>query len=272
MATKYIESRIAELEAALKEPEDLLEIYQAIGLIRHALEDIRQNIRQHPFTNLAEEIHYFKVLAPPVYGRLMYFVTVTETGMLARHSNQDRMEALLKLELAKTEQFFTKHGEFCQYYHLNQTHMDDRIFIRDARENGRLDYIEVIMADDFCVGCYWAALLWANERLMLYFADQLRKLRQPGGLGVGGESLVVLEWTDSQTDFVELIYGLYVKGSFNQGKATLKEIVAWMEQHLKIDAGNFYNTVKEIARRKKGPVKFIDDLRDRTLRKLEEMI
>jgi len=272
MATKYIESRIADLNAALQEPEDLLEIYHAIGLIRHALEDIKLNIRQYPFTNLAEEIHYFKVLAPPVYGRLMYFVTVTEIGMEARHSNRDRMEALFKLELAKTEQFFTKHGEFCQYYQLNRSHMDDRIFIRDARENGRIDYIEVIMADDFCVGCYWASQLWANERLLQYLNDQLRKLRQPAGLAPGGEGLAELEWTDSQTDLVELVYGIYVKGSFNQGKASLSDIVGWVEHHLKIDTGNYYNTVKEIARRKKGPIKYIDDLRNRTLRALEDLI
>jgi len=272
MATKYIESRIAELETALKEPEDLSGNYRTIGLIRRALEDIRQYIRKNPFIDLAEEIHYFKILAPPLYGQLIYFVTVTETSMDARHSNRERTEALLRLELAKTEQFFAKHGEFCQYYQLNRSHMDDRIFIRDARENGRMDHIEVIMADDFCIGCYLAALLWANERLSGYFTEQLRILNDPDLPKNDTEDMPDLEWTDSTTDLVELVYALFLKGSFNHGKAKLKEIARWMAHYMKKDIANVYSSITNISQRKKVTLKFLDDLRDRTSRKLDDKL
>jgi hypothetical protein len=269
MAT-FIESRIAELESAMPETETLAGVYRAIDFIKNTLADIKQYAREHIFPDRAEEINYFKLLAPPVYGRLFYFMKVAEVGIEALHSNEERMEAFLNLELAKTEQFFFKHAEFCQYYHQGQTFMDDRIFIRDPRENSMLDCVEVFMAEDFCVGCYWAALLWANRELKPYYHERLRKLKQPECGSGSAEALPVLEWTDSQTDLVELIYALYVKGSFNNGKAKLKEIAAWVEAHLNTDVGNYYNTIKEIGNRKKGQVKYLDDLRDRALRRLDE--
>jgi hypothetical protein len=271
MAT-YIETRIAELENALREPESLPEILRAIGLIRNAVQDIKSYLRVHPFANDSEEIHYFKVLAPPVFGRLMYLVKASDAGVEALHASNERMEAYLELELAKIAEFFRKHRDFCHYTLINETYMDDRIYIRDARENGMLDYIEVFMGDDFCVGCYWASLLWANQQLKVHFNDWLRKLKQPEGAIGDLSALPELEWTDGQTAMVELAYGFYAKGCFNHGKATLKEIIEWLEQHLKIDTGNFYNKVQEIARRKKGLLKFIDDMRERMVRKLEDLI
>jgi hypothetical protein len=269
---KYIEDKIAQLENALQETETLAEIYRAIALIRTTLAAMKQYTRENPFTNPSDEIHYFKVLAPPVYGRLFYYTKMAEIGIEALHSNDERMETLLKLELAKTEQFFSKHGEFCQYYHLNRAFMDDRIFIRDARENEMLDCIEVIMADDFCVGCYWASLLWANQELRGYFNEQLRKLKQPDGRWGGAETVPALEWTDGQIDLMEVSFLLYVKGSFNHGKATLKEIALNLGAHFKKDVGHVYNTVKDIGRRKKGQLKYVDDARDRASKRLDEMI
>jgi hypothetical protein len=268
MAT-YIESRIAELATDLRETETLEEIFRGISLLRHALVEIRQYIREHPFADQAEEIHYFKTLAPPVYGRLIYLVKVSEISIERLHANEHRIEALLQLELAKTENFFTKHGEFCQYYHLNRTYRDNYIFIRNARENEMLDYIEVFMGDDFCVGCYWASRLWANQRLREYYTEALWKLKQPEGWPTGGVGGPEMQWTDSVSDLVELIYALHLKGSFNNGKASLKDMARWASAHFRIDITNVYDTVSSIGKRKKDTLKFLDDLRNRVARRLD---
>jgi hypothetical protein len=271
MAT-YIETRIAQLETDLQDTETLEEIFRGISLLRHSLEDIRQYIRENPFTNQREAIHYFKVLAPPVYGQLIYLVKVSEISIERLHANEHRIEALLNLELAKTDEFFNRHGEFCHYYLLNRTYMDDRIFIRDARENEMLDYIEVFMGDDFCVGCYWAAQLLANQRLRDYYNEALQKLKQPEGWPAPGIGTPEMTWTDGVSDIVELIYSLYLKGSFNNGKASLKDITHWASAHLKIEITNVYDTIRKIGQRKKDTWKFLDDLRNRAARRLDDMI
>ncbi|HEY4336076.1 MAG TPA: RteC domain-containing protein, partial [Puia sp.] len=227
---------------------------------------------EHPFVDQAEEIRYFKTLAPPVYGRLVYLVKVAETSIERLHANEHRIEALLQQELAKTEEFFVKHGEFCQYYHLNRTYRDNQIFIRNARENEMLDYIEVFMGDDFCVGCYWASQLWANQWLREYFNKALSKLKQPEGWPTAGARTPEMTWTDSISDLVELLYALSLKGSFNNGKATLKDIARWASAHFKIEITNVYDTVKNIGQRKKDGLKFLDDLRNRAARGLDSRI
>ena len=267
----FIKNRIAELEGALPDTATLQDIHQSIDLTRKALLDIKSYLREHPFAGRSEEIHYFRVVAPPLYGRLFYYVKVQEMGVEGLLAGGERMEAFLRLELAKIDQFFDRHGDFCRYFHSQASYMDDRVFIRDARENGMLDCVEVIMAEDFCVGCYWAALLWANQELRGYFTKELGRLMSPSVTGVAGSELPELEWTDSQTDAVELMYGLYLKGSFNGGKATLKQIAAWMEGHLKMSVGNYYNTVKEIARRKKGQTVFIDEMREKMVKRFTEL-
>jgi hypothetical protein len=268
----FIENRIAALEGALPDAETLEEVYRTMRVVQSALKDLKQYIHEHPFTDRAEEIQYFKVLAPPVYGRLFYYTKVADICIEALHANEERMEALLRLELANIERFFTRHSDFCQYQTLNKTFMDDRIFIRDARENEMVDCIEVIMAEDFCVGCYWAALLWANRELRVYLHDQLRRLKQQDGSIGSTEGLPVLEWTDSLTDLVEVLYGIYVKGSINRGKASLKDIARGIGYYLKADVINVYSMVKDIARRKKAQVKYLTDMCDRASKGLEEMI
>jgi hypothetical protein len=265
----YIGNRIAALEKDLNGSASQLEPQLQIGLIKIAVEDIREHLKNHPFPDKEEEIHYFKKLAPPVYARLFYLQKVADTQIEWKLAGKDRMQAYLNREIANVEQFFHRHSDFCHYYHMNKTHWDDRIFIRDARENGRSEHVEVIMADDFCVGCYLAALLLANQELNGYFQDQLHRLQQ--GAAIDTEGPPTLEWTDGKSDLVELLYGLWVKGSFNNGKAPFKDIISSFQKFLKIDLGNYSDTVSSIARRKKGTVKFLDDLRDRLVRKLEEM-
>ena len=184
------------------------------------------------------------------------------------HSGYQRFEEYLELELAKIEQFFMRHGEFCRYYHLRESYMDDRIFIRDATENMMLDAVEVIMAEDFCVGCYWAAQLWANGELRGFLKATLAELRHPVVAEVGDAP--ELRWTDSQTDLVELAFGFQLKGSFNNGKATIKQVARWVEVHFGVGLGHIYNGWQEIRRRKKVRTKYVDEVRGKLLEKMEE--
>jgi hypothetical protein len=95
-----------------------------------------------------------------------------------------------------------------------------------------------------------------------------------GKLGVSdapvlAKPLPVLQWTDSDTDLVELIYGVHLSASFNHGKATLKQTVHWFEAHLNIDLGHYHVTFQEIARRKNSRTKYTDRMRERLNKKMD---
>jgi hypothetical protein len=266
----YIEKTIAALVENLPGDDTLRTALAAADRLQATILDIKHYIRQNPFPTREAEKHYFKHLAPQLYGRLFYYYKVKDAASKEVHTDEGRLEAYFEQELAAISHFFDHHHDFCRYIDLGQDHLDDVYFVRDVRENRMLDCVEILMADDFCVGSYWTSWIWANLELRKFFGRRLARLRQPGERALAAD-LPTLEWTDGNTDMVELLYALWIKGSFNRGEASFKDIVTWFEARMRIDLGNYYNTVKEIGRRKKGISKFLDDLRDRLVHRLEDI-
>ncbi|MGV8944912.1 MAG: RteC domain-containing protein [Lutibacter sp.] len=77
-----------------------------------------------------------------------------------------------------------------------------------------------------------------------------------------------LSWTGTNTELVELFYGLNATGSINNGKAEMKKIMELCKVLFDIDLGNIYKTFDEIKTRKKDPTKFIDLIKTSLLKKL----
>ena len=252
----------------IQEQEDGLPgLYRSTQYIKGVLKELKDHLRVHPFTDKTAEIHYFKAVAPPLYGRLFYYDKLYEAGLERAHAGQEPLRHYIELELAKIEQFHRRHDEFAHYYAVSETYMDDRVFIRDARENAMLDSVEVIMGDVFCVGCYWAAQIWANQKIRPYLQKMLHELDHPATTGQA-----TLIWTDSPTDLVELLMALHEMKSFNHGKTTIKELADWVQFHWGIEIRYFHNTWQEISRRKKTLTKYLDAARDRLLQKHEEAL
>ncbi|MBS1659511.1 MAG: RteC domain-containing protein [Bacteroidetes bacterium] len=233
--------------------------YKSRKAVTEFIHRLQEYIRVNPFTDESAEIEYFKRLAPPFYSRLFYFSKICQIELDREFAAVDRIEQTLIHELDIVEKFFERHREFCIYYYQKVGDADDRLFVRNKRENEMVDEVEIIMNSDFCVGCYWAARFLANNTLKKYLTEELELLRNPPSRTT--TEAPVLIWTGSKTDLIELIYGFYFKKSFNGGEASIDAIAAWFQTHLNIDLGNFYITRQEILRRK-NLTQYIDELRD----------
>ncbi|HLZ86629.1 MAG TPA: RteC domain-containing protein [Puia sp.] len=272
---KFFEELSDDLEFRLEhihsEGEGLASIYQSIEAIKKSLLLMKSFVRDNPFENQSDEVHYYKVVAPPLYGRLFFFMKQYETRMEKQYGSQSKFGDYLQLELAKIEQFHMRHIEFCFYYIQDAKHMDDRIFVRDAAENTMLDQVEVIMAEDFCVGCYWAAQLLANMEIKRWLERQVEELKGPAVVFSDEDDMPEMVFTDGPTAAVELALALHEKGCFNNGKATLKQVIRWTERYFRIKLGNFHNTIQAIGRRKGETAKFMIELKGEVERKIEEL-
>lgn len=257
------------LDSIAAESNKLTRSFKSSEAVREACIKLQDYIRSHPFANQKEEITYFKKLAPSVYGLLFYHSKEYNIEFEKQHRSREKLDVLLVHELEATEQFYEYHRDFYKYYYEQDCSRDDSLFIRSRKENTMRDEVEILMGADFCVGCYWAARILANERLKAYLKVQLDSLRNPQM--EQSISAPDLKWTASLTDLVELIYMLNLTGSFNNGKAGIKEIVKWFEIHLNMEIGRYNNTWQEIKRRKKNLVtKFIDRGRELLLKRAEE--
>ena len=79
-----------------------------------------------------------------------------------------------------------------------------------------------------------------------------------------------LKWTGDSINIVELAYGLWLTGQLNNGNASLNQIVKWLETNLYVKIGIVQRRFSEIGQRKRlSPTKYIDQMRDTILQKIE---
>lgn len=222
-----------KLAAMTAERDPVIRNSNSVKLVKDSINQLREYARVHPFGSLSEEVHYFKDLAPRLYGALFYFLKVYQVELERKHAGPERMEVFLQQELRAIEQFFRRNGDFCRYFYMQATCMDEILFTRKEWENAILEDVQVIMEMDYCLGSYWVARLKANEQLRGYLKEQREALRQPPSGLILLQPNRKLTWKAGKANLVALCKWLHRKGGF--GDATLKEIVEWFEANTEID-------------------------------------
>ena len=77
-------------------------------------------------------------------------------------------------------------------------------------------------------------------------------------------------WTGSKTGLVEMIYGIYVKRSMNNGQIELKELADYFGSFLNIDLKDIYRIYLNIRSRKESRTLFLDSMTESLNRKMDE--
>jgi hypothetical protein len=116
------------------------------------------------------------------------------------------------------------------------------------------------------------AQIIANDLLTNYLYNELNKL-EVNLFSQTEENAPVnkaLKWTDNKNALIELIYALHAAGSFNNGKADVKEIARCIEAHFNIELGDLYRNFHELRYRKTNRTKYIDTLKDNLIKKMDK--
>jgi len=231
------------------ESDHLAVAVKSIQLIKHIIGRLRDHIRNHPFADRQEEIHHFKKEAPLFYSRLFYFLKVLQTELHRLHTSQAEMVAFLERELSAIDEFYRFQEDFCKMYYLGDTRIDDRLYIRNEAENPRSDDVEITMDSDYCVGCYYAARLFANKSLKVYLEKQCKIIQSAPAEDAGPQ----IKWEAGTYALGEVILAAYVSEWF--GKARLKDIAAVFEKAARKRVGNINVIWQDMKRRKKEVAK-----------------
>jgi hypothetical protein len=108
----------------------------------------------------------------------------------------------------------------------------------------------------------------ANDLVQCYIEDQLHSVNKQ--LLMKEPFVDQLNWTGSKVALIELIYALYHQSVFDNGNADIKTIAQAFEITFNIDLGDFYHTFMELKSRKVNQTKFLDNLRETLIRKMDE--
>jgi len=79
-----------------------------------------------------------------------------------------------------------------------------------------------------------------------------------------------LFWTDTKKAAIELIYAIHSSKSINSGKVDIKELASAFERVLHIKLGDLYHGFIEIRLRKKERTRYLDNLKDSLIQRMDE--
>lgn len=174
-------------------------------------------------------------------------------------------------ELGKLQQFYAENQSFYKYYRMGSSYLDYIYFVRNEPDiSFTLDSSYFHADQRFSTPHdYKTAKIMANDRLQEYLETELQRL---DGRTMPEEKAdrQLLQWTSSKVSLVELIYALHSEGAFNQGTAALKDVAQFFEKIFDVELGQYHRAYIEMRLRKNERTKFLNSLKERLLRRMED--
>jgi len=274
--TGFFDRVLGQLGAGLTDMGNETNLIQrfagCLKLVKEAIAELKVDLRNYSFNGKEDEIIYFRDLAPKVYSQLFYYMKVYAVENYRRFISPERFRSILQEEMTRIDEFYARHRELMQHVPGGESFWDDCLYTRQGYGNWWVEQDVLYIDEDFTIGSYWAAMNLANAELMQWLKGQLAELDRPAvDEAPAKERKGKLVWTANLVDLVELGYALHLKGSLNNGQATLKDTMEGLAAFLGVDPGKYHITIQEIARRKISPTKFLKSLMEELQRKLDEM-
>ena len=249
-------------------------VLDVVEFLQRSLEDMRNYIVNHPFSNKEEEIYFFKHIKPEVLSRLLYFTEIYNTEMRKPHGSIEVLKKYYNDRLDELTSYFESNLDFYQYYRSKATHLDSHYFVR-----GHIDFklcpncVPYDRDPEFST-CYdhKAAQILANDMLCIYLNKKLHGVDKQVIIAKSRSFLPEhpFRWTATKIAAVELGYAIYAAGILNNGQADIKEIMTFMEASFQIDLGDYYRTYITMKDRKKDRTSFLNSLIKSLLKKMDE--
>lgn len=251
-------------------------VEKGIKVSRRYLQRLRIQLREDSFIKSEDEIHFFKVQKPFIYGSLKFYIKLYKYLLQEPKGSKKSKRKFIDGETGKLQTYYNQNLDFIRYYRQNSTSLDEFYFLRGNDNIGLISDTSHFYTDaEFSTSHDNAvAKIVAYDLLLTFYLERLSKLNNPKenlhnavnrhfkGLNLG--------WTANKIDLIELIYALQSSGAIRGGKAGIKDMAMACEQIFDMDLGNYYRKFLEIRGRKIHPTKFLDRMKACLLKRMEE--
>lgn len=259
------------------EATDVLQLSEkCIKVVKDTLEAIREIVLEEDFKNTQDEIEFFKTVKPKVYSKLIYYAKLFGIESKRPRGSSKSQIYYLNEQIEKLQVYFNDNLEFYHYYRRGLNTLDKNYYVR-GKSNIRLfpDTFHFFTDKKFATSHdSTVATIMAYDMLIIYLKKEIDTLENNN---FNMEATVQpfskrsnLYWTGSKTDLIELIYALHSSGVINSGTADIKEMAVACEHIFNVDLGHYYHTFIELKSRKTNRTKFIDQLREALIKRMEE--
>ncbi|GAA3657715.1 RteC domain-containing protein [Flavivirga jejuensis] len=233
----------------------------SIVLCRNLISKFKKAITKKGFENDKMEIEFFKEIKQIPLSNLIYYSELRSFEIQYPKGNTTFKKQAIVKKINKLNRFFVVNMDFVQYIEQEHMYLDDHYFTRIYFNNFNATHSKYYYRDpDFSTSHdLLLAKLTANKRLIKYLEERFKNVNRRNGAKI--KNVVKgFKWTASKSALVELIYALNYNRAINNGEIELKEMVIRFQEIFDFDMKDFYKTYSEIKARKKSRTKFLDEL------------
>ncbi|HVY75199.1 MAG TPA: RteC domain-containing protein [Puia sp.] len=230
-------------------------------IVIKAVNEIADTLSTYAFDSKAEEAACYREGIVPLLSLIGYESEKYAQLRILYYGTDREFDSYCVTFIHRVTEFIYRHFEFFSYCFSGSRNHDARYFVPDSQAGKQDPGVPAALLDKEAFGVYnvLAASLIGYVRNCRDIESFYEVPMEESGST--GSAPPTLQWTDSAIALVELIYALYVNGSFNHGQAALKEISECFEQVFHIDLGNIYRVHQDMLYRKSGTTAFLDRLR-----------
>ncbi|WP_175632321.1 RteC domain-containing protein [Pedobacter ghigonis] len=243
----------------------------AILIVQKYLDELKALVDANPFLGEEEEIWFFKIEKPRFYRWLIFYTELFAIDNTKPIIGKEEIKEHYNDQMRYINRFFRSHEFHYQYFRLDSNELDRLYFIRGASPLKTEMSLIPRVDPSFGTGHeFLFSNFRAYEMLQRYLSDQLTS---DVGIGLENQSSEQkgkkFAWTGDQVNLIEMIYGLWLTGQFNNGKADLSDIVAVLQNVFQVNLGQYFRRFSEIKQRKgMSKTRFLDQMRDALQKKI----
>ena len=227
----------------------------ALISIRSILIRLKVLVLSEDFAGEEAEINFFKNEKPLFVTEQLYLTEYATISLGKPTLNDELLVTYYTEELRRIQLFINRFGFLYHCYKLEASDLDRVLFLRDAEPSGLLLPENPDSDPNFSTsGGYLWAKFRAYERLQQWLIDEIGSLSAlPNKTKQikDEDNSLALKWTGGVVNLVELAYGLWLTGQFNNGDASITQIISWLEVNLNVKIGRAHRRWETIAARKR---------------------
>lgn len=231
-------------------------------LLLEKLVEMKEYVLESGFANMEEEIEFFKTIKPQIQGKLMYYNKVFKMESSCPIDMREISKKYFKDEIHRTEKTCYENcgSSFYRYYLSGRTDKDEEFFTRGKFDiNNGLDSHIFESDHRFCT--YYDFKVSQIICDKLYHEYLLLRIHENSSEQPLCESLK-LEWTNSKTALVELIYALHLNGSISNGKESIRKICNIIGLLFDIELKDVHHTFHRMKYRAGNKASFLEELKE----------
>jgi len=255
---------------------NIAKLAESMHAVTTQLNLLRKFIKDNGFVNEQEEINCFKIIYPKFYSWYIYLSEEFNITTNVPIGTEQMIRDYYLQEIALIKRYFNQNQFSYQYYLHDEIALDEDYFLRKNFVPFRQGFGIIPADEDFTTNQgYPFARFKAYDMLQEFLIKRIRLLHKES---VDPLMLQIInnekrQWTGEKINLIEIAYGIFYTGQMNNGKADLKEIIAWLEFSLNVDLSQAYRMFLDIRRRKTTSyTKFLEQMAESIRHHIDESL